>query len=320
MTRAIFYAKLIAGVGLLALLFHFGAVNAGDLVTVFAHPVRLAGAVALVFLMMPVSAYRWKLLLEAQGIVITIRYALELTLVAGFFNVFLLGGIGGDGVRLLMAARTLDGPFSRVAASAAVDRIFGLEALLMVAALSCLWRLPTLASTAVLSHLAQLVGLAAGGGLLSLLVLLYLGDQPLVATALARLAKFGRLGSFLAQLCENLTLYRRYPATLCKALALSLASHACMVSAFTLFAAPSGSTLTLWDYGFALSVTQAVSCFALIPGALGIAEALFGYLTALLAHGEMTLSSSFFGFRAVIALATAPGALVWLGSPSRRTK
>ncbi|MDR3562628.1 MAG: lysylphosphatidylglycerol synthase domain-containing protein [Negativicutes bacterium] len=241
-------------------------------------------------------------------------------MVAGFFNVFLPGGIGGDGVRLLMAAQTLNGPFSRVAASAAVDRILGLEALLIVAVLSCLRRLPTLTASPILNHLAQFVGLAAGGGLVSFLALLYLGDQTLVATLLARLGRLGRLGRFLVGLCESFPLYRRHPVMLCAALGMSLAAHLCMLTAFTLFAAPSGSNLTMWDYGFVLSITQAASCFAVVPGALGIAEALFGYLTALLAHGETPLGSLFLGFRVVIALATAPGALVWVGSPFRQRK
>ncbi|MDR3562442.1 MAG: hypothetical protein P4N59_13555 [Negativicutes bacterium] len=76
MSRVIFSAKLIIGIGLMALLFHFGVINADDLAAVFAHPARLAGAVALVFLMLPISAYRWRLLLEVQGVAITIRHSL----------------------------------------------------------------------------------------------------------------------------------------------------------------------------------------------------------------------------------------------------
>ncbi|MFT8418020.1 MAG: lysylphosphatidylglycerol synthase transmembrane domain-containing protein [Acetobacter sp.] len=320
MKRAIFYGKLCVGFGFLVLLFYFGILNIHDIAFIFFHPLNLVAAIVLVFAGMPLTAVRWRLLLNAQGISITFYNALKLTLVAGFFNVFLLGGVGGDGVRLWMAARILKGPFSRVAASAAVDRIFGLEALLLVAALSCLGRLPSANDAPFLIHLAQIVSLVAAGGLVGPMVVLALGRRPLAVALLARLEQCGKLGAFVAQLCDSFILYRQYPGKLAYALGLSLVGHACMVVGFTLLAAPVGSALTLWDYGFVLSVTQVASCFALIPGALGVSEGIFGYLTALLAHSPSSLANLFFGFRVVTALATAPGALVWLTSPFRQAK
>lgn len=318
MNRSFFFAKLAAGVGLLAILFHIGAANVDGLAAVFASPWRVAAAVFLVFLAMPLSGWRWRMLLEAQGVAISFRRSLGLTLVAGFFNVFLLGGVGGDGVRLLLASRSLDGAISRIAASAAVDRVIGLEALLIVAAASCLSRLPSSHGSPMLFNLSLVLMLTALAGLVAPLALMRLGSHPLAVRLLKRLTYMGRLGGIVANLSESLILYQRHPRALAAALGVSLVGHICVVVAFALFATPSGSPLTLWDYGFAVSTTQAVSVFAIVPGALGVAEAVFGYLTGLLTHGGMSLTSLFLGFRVVTALATAPGALLWLISPSRR--
>src|SRR5687767_16028109 len=60
----------------------------------------LAAAIGLYVLMVLVSAWRWGLLLEAQGIVLRYSRLAVSFLVACFFNNFLPSNIGGDVVRV----------------------------------------------------------------------------------------------------------------------------------------------------------------------------------------------------------------------------
>ena len=91
-------------------------------------------ALGLYFCNVLTSAWRWQLLLRAQGIVVPARTLLSSYLVAGFFNNFLPSTIGGDVVRIRDTARPAQ---SKTLATAVVfvDRAVGLMGLVLVAAL-----------------------------------------------------------------------------------------------------------------------------------------------------------------------------------------
>jgi uncharacterized protein (TIRG00374 family) len=91
-------------------------------------------ALGLYFFNVLTSAWRWQLLLRAQGIVVPARSLLSSYLVAGFFNNFLPSTIGGDVVRIRDTARPAQ---SKTLATAVVfvDRALGLMGLVLVAAL-----------------------------------------------------------------------------------------------------------------------------------------------------------------------------------------
>src|ERR1035437_7948205 len=80
------------------------------------------------------SAWRWHLLLGAQGAKIPERSLLGSLLVALFFNNFLPSNIGGDVIRIRDTARPAG---SKTAATLVVltDRVLGLMALILIAAI-----------------------------------------------------------------------------------------------------------------------------------------------------------------------------------------
>jgi glycosyltransferase 2 family protein len=95
----------------------------------------LASALALYLFMIVASAWRWGLLLAAQRVSVPHRTLLGSFLVATFFNNFLPSNIGGDVVRIRDTTREA-GSLTRATAIVVVDRILGLLALLLVAALA----------------------------------------------------------------------------------------------------------------------------------------------------------------------------------------
>ena len=96
--------------------------------------VWLAVALGLYFINVVASAWRWQLLLRAQGVQVPSRTLLSSYLVAGFFNNFLPSTIGGDVVRIRDTARPAQ---SKTLATTVVfvDRALGLMGLVLVAAL-----------------------------------------------------------------------------------------------------------------------------------------------------------------------------------------
>ena len=93
--------------------------------------VWLAVALGLYFINVVASAWRWQLLLRAQGVQVPSRTLLSSYLVAGFFNNFLPSTIGGDVVRIRDTARPAQ---SKTLATTVVfvDRALGLMGLVLV--------------------------------------------------------------------------------------------------------------------------------------------------------------------------------------------
>ena len=132
--RAILAVEIVVSVGLLAFLF-----SRVDMAALWAGARRasvawLAIALGLYFVNVLTSAWRWQLLLRAQGVEVPARTLLSSYLVAGFFNNFLPSTIGGDVVRIRDTARPAQ---SKTLATTVVfvDRALGLMGLVLVAAL-----------------------------------------------------------------------------------------------------------------------------------------------------------------------------------------
>jgi len=94
----------------------------------------LAGAVLLYVAMVGLSAWRWRLLLSAQGFPVPLRRLASSYLVAGFFNNFLPSNIGGDVIRVRDGSRLTGSNTTTSLAVVAIDRILGFGALYVLAA------------------------------------------------------------------------------------------------------------------------------------------------------------------------------------------
>jgi uncharacterized protein (TIRG00374 family) len=93
----------------------------------------LALAVLLYVAMLGVSAWRWRLLLDAQGFPVPLRRLTSSYLVASFFNNFLPSNIGGDVIRVRDSSRLAGATTGLSLAVVAVDRILGFGALYVLA-------------------------------------------------------------------------------------------------------------------------------------------------------------------------------------------
>jgi len=82
-----------------------------------------------------VSSIRLKLLIEAQGIAVTIKEALSLTFIGYFFNNFLPTSIGGDVIKAYYLAKKTDKKAGAYA-SVFVDRVIGLCTMIFMAFLA----------------------------------------------------------------------------------------------------------------------------------------------------------------------------------------
>jgi glycosyltransferase 2 family protein len=84
----------------------------------------------------PLQAWRWQLLLAAQGITPPTRWVQSASWIAQFYNAFLPGGVAGDAVRFGYLWRLAPDRKAAAAASLLADRLLGLGSLCALAALA----------------------------------------------------------------------------------------------------------------------------------------------------------------------------------------
>jgi glycosyltransferase 2 family protein len=136
-------AKIAVSLGLLAYLFSTTDLQALNRRVRSGDTVLLVGAVAIYTLILAVSTWRWRLLLQAQGYPAPLRRLSASYLVATFFNNFLPSNIGGDVIRVRDSSQ-ITGSTTTSLAVVAIDRIVGLGALYLLALCAYLMGGPTL--------------------------------------------------------------------------------------------------------------------------------------------------------------------------------
>ncbi len=84
----------------------------------------------------PLQAWRWQILLRAQGLVLPTGWVHRVFWIGQFYNSFLPGGVAGDAVRFGHLWRVHPDRKAAAAASLVADRLLGLGALLALAAVA----------------------------------------------------------------------------------------------------------------------------------------------------------------------------------------
>src|SRR6202012_5268834 len=100
-----------------------------------AHPTALVLSLVLMCLTILIGVVRWRMVLEAQGLHLSWRRATGISFVAHFFNSFLLGSTGGDLIKAYYAARETHHKKTEAVVTVFIDRLIGLWALLLFAAI-----------------------------------------------------------------------------------------------------------------------------------------------------------------------------------------
>ena len=112
-------------------------------------------ALSLVFMGLTIAlgVLRWRMVLRVHGLDLSLGRAAEISLVAHFFNSFLLGSTGGDLLKAYYAARETHHKKTEAVVTVIVDRLLGLFAMLLF---GCLMMVPNLALLRAHKRLAAL--------------------------------------------------------------------------------------------------------------------------------------------------------------------
>jgi uncharacterized membrane protein YbhN (UPF0104 family) len=268
----------------------------------------LSGALALYYAMIAVSAWRWGLLLDAQGVHFRFSRLSSSFLVATFFNNFLPSNIGGDVIRI---ADTAPAAGSRTLATTVVliDRGIGLLGLVLIAALGA-----TLGARFTGNDLGPLspAVLWAGFG----------GATLIAAPALLKPESFTRLlqplrvlhaewiDVRLARLTNALTRFRETPAALAGCFAGAVVVQAVLVLFYVAIAHSMRIPIGFNELALIVPISFIVQMLPISMNGFGVREATFGfYFTRLGLPLESALLVSFVGAAVIMVFSLSGGAV-----------
>lgn len=267
-------------------------------------PEAFAVSLALMGATIFLGVVRWRQVLRVHGLELSFARAAEISLVAHFFNSFLLGAAGGDLMKAYYAARETHHKKAEAVGTVFVDRIIGLFALLIFTMVAMAANVPLLRADPLFLKLAAAITVMFAGCAVVVLLALRGGVSrglPQAREWLRRLPK----GDFLERLRDSLKPFGSDPKFLIKSLAVSLLLCAVCVAHVQSLVWGLGLEIS-WRHQFA--VVPMITCMVVLPltpSGLGVRENLFVLMLAVPLIGvEHTAALS-------LSLLCTAGSLCW---------
>jgi glycosyltransferase 2 family protein len=301
-------ARIAIGLALLTLLYRWRAIDLAALRAAMARPDLLVLALLATLATTPLEAWRWHILLRAQGLSLRLGGTIRAFATSIFFGNFLPGAAGGDLIRGVYVFRAARGQRTPALLSIIIDRLVGLVVFVLLGAIAVVAR-PG-ARHGILDASILALSVLFGAALLALYR---------VGPGLGRLARRLSAGrsARLVQIIDDtgaaLHQYMRDGRSLALALLLSIVIVGLAVAPIVLIAAAIGFPgLGLLDYGIAGLYALIANSLPVTPGGIGVGETAFASACLMLqpqaplaAYGTI-----FLAFRCLFVLSTVPGWLV----------
>ncbi|PIP68431.1 MAG: hypothetical protein CO035_02740 [Candidatus Omnitrophica bacterium CG_4_9_14_0_2_um_filter_42_8] len=215
-------------------------------------------------------AYRLKLLMSGQKILLSMKDAIYLTFIGYFFNNFLPTAIGGDIAKAYYASKKTS---NKVASYAAVlaDRLLGLIATLLVALTGLLFIGKSVDNKFIIWGVLVVFILVA-------LMIFFLLKKNNVPAGISSGGKgiFNKIKEKALKLYTAVNLYRNSPGILVKGIILSLFLQSLAIMNIYLFVLSIGGNMPLFRLFLIIPLVWAVSMLPSLNG-LGVREGAFVY-------------------------------------------
>ena len=217
---------------------------------------------------------RWRMVLAAQGLMLSWYRATAISFIAHFFNSFLLGSTGGDLIKAYYAARETQHKKTEAVVAVFVDRLIGLWTMLLFAVLMIgpNWK--------IFSRDHRLISIAI------LILAMFVGGSVLLA-----LAFWGRLlqrwpggwqvlkgipkGELLEKSLDSCVHFGRSPVLLLRAVAISMLLNAVCVLQFLALAHGLQVSISAAAMFAIVPIVICIAALPITPSGLGVRESLF---------------------------------------------
>lgn len=277
-------------------------------------------AIVLCALTIPLLAYRWFLLLNANQTDMPFAAVFRLTGLALFCNMVLIGGSGGDALRSMMVVGRLEEGRTRALVSIAMDKWLGLLGLSAIGAVAIGLRWEQLHARPTLAAAATLIFAIFFAAVFLTAVAIYLashrGRLYRTLTAPGQPVWIALIG----KLVQAVGSYRYKPGILLAGLTLSVLGHALTMAGLLVFSRGWGNdVLDGAGYAVAMVFGLLANLLPLTPGGIGLGEVAFAKVADALATGEpvVTFATIFLLFRVIMLLGLLPGLIAYFVDRSR---
>jgi uncharacterized protein (TIRG00374 family) len=278
-------------------------------------PLGIAALAYLVGLLF--TFYRWYILVRSQDLPFTVTNAFRLGLVGFFFSTFLPGSIGGDIVKAVSIARQQDRRTVAVS-TVLIDRVIGLWGLIWLVVLmgGTFW---FSGNEAVVSQKKLQSIILTSTAIIAVTVVLWiilriLPEQRAKVFA-GRLARIPKVGHAASEFWGAIWMYRCKGGSVAVTLLMSVVGHVFFVFAFyfaaQVFQEPSAIP-SLAEHFLIVPIGLATQAVIPVPGGLGVGEALFGQLYAMVGKLETTGVTAMLTQRLIIWGLSFTGYIVYL--------
>ncbi|MBI5388096.1 MAG: flippase-like domain-containing protein [Verrucomicrobia bacterium] len=260
-------------------------------------------SVGLVGLALFIGVVRWRMVLRVQGLDLPLGRATKISLVAHFFNAFLLGTAGGDVAKAYYAAQETHHRKTEAVLTVLMDRILGLWAMLLFASLMIVPNWGLFAKPGLRTAAAFTVAMtcAATG-------FVYLAFWGGVSRAWPKAHEFLRRlpkGEWLERTLESCRSFGRDRLFVLRAVGLSMLLNLLVVLQFVVLARGLHLQLPPLALYLVVPLVICISALPISPSGLGVRENLFVQLLAAATIGApATLSLS-------LSLLAYAGSLAW---------
>ena len=224
---------------------------------------------------------RWRLALRVQGLNLGWSRAVEISLVAHFFNSVLLGSNGGDVMKAWYAARETHHKKTEAVLSVVVDRMIGLWAMLLFACAMMLLNLRLMLDNERLRLLAIIIFAMMLAGSVVLGTAFWGGISRRWSGARAWLRRLPK-GAWLENTLDSCRLFGRTPHFVSRSLSVSMLLNAACVAQFIVIAHGMNLSVSPALMFVAVPVVICISALPITPNGLGVRENLFVQMLAVI--------------------------------------
>jgi len=306
--------KIVVSAGLLYLL--LGRTDLSRLWSYVRHasPAWLAVALLLYLVMILLSVWRWKILLDAQHLTVPAGRLLNSYLVATFFNNFLPSNIGGDVIRVRDTAGQAG---SKTLATTVIlmDRGLGLLGLLSVAAVG----------SSVASRIggrppvvASMLWLALAGGLAASAAAVLLPGGVARLLSPLRLIHQEWVGERIGRLTGALTKFKNAPGALIACLLGAVLVQAVLVAFYAAIVHSMSIPVSGWHLAVIVPISFVIQMAPVSVNGFGVREATFTfYFSRIGLPIESALVVSFMGAGLIILFSLSGAVAYLLRGPKR---
>ena len=214
------------------------------------------------------GAWRWHLLLRAQGIAVTFGKTFQISMIGQFFNGFLLGSTGGDVLKAYYGTRETEKSKTEAITSVFVDRILGFFSMLLFAVF---FMLPNHHLLLVNKQLTLLT-LFTLGMFFSCLALIFVAGYGGWLTRI--LGRFQRL-THIHRSLEACKKTARQPRLMIKVFLLSMLLNGFCVAQFVLISRDLGLDISVTQLAVIVPMIICISSIPVTPSGLGVRESLY---------------------------------------------